>query len=285
MINIIKADIYRLLRTKTFYIAIAVMLFMIFLSIYNVEAGSIGLTMNGAAPFPEQQTETMHSELENMSLDEIADLSLSEYRRIMLNAENYELDKNIIAENINLYYIFIFIAAAVIASDLSSGCVKNTLSSSIGRNKYFFSKIIFSHICCVVILFANTFLSYFANRIFNSANISAELGLLLKITAMQIPAILALASILTGIAFIVKKTSIFNTIAIPFIMLAQLLLMGIVRISGVDNIMNYELQVIINRLAHDPTKEYIIKSYAVCAVIIIVTDIIGYICFKRSEIK
>lgn len=62
--------------------------------------------------------------MNDMTVTELTGLSLTDFRKIMLKAEGYELDRDILAQNINLYYIFIFVAALTIAVEFSGGKVK-----------------------------------------------------------------------------------------------------------------------------------------------------------------
>lgn len=288
MINIIKSDVYRIVRNKAFYIALAVLILILGISIYMVQPGMIGNT--GAMPDSVSAEELSSDEVVIQTINDISqsdiDLSLSNIRKIMLKAQNYELDKDIAAQNMNLYYVFIFIAAIIITTDFSNRSVKNTLSSAISRNKYFFSKVLLVNFVCIALFLLNNYLAHFGNIIFNSRNISASLETISKVTLLQIPPILAIANILTGFAFMFRKNSIFNTVAIPFIMVFQIAAFTVTKILDIsDKFLNYELQTMFSRLAYDPGNSYIVKSCIVCAVIAIIFNLIGYVCFKKSEVK
>lgn len=276
MINMMRADFYRLVRSKVFYITIVVMLLMIGCSIYFVQPGQIMV-------FGISETDTGIS---SQSLDEAASLGMSELRELMLHAEGYQLDKDILAANMNLYYIFIFIAAIVLTVEFSSGGVKNTLSSAISRNKYFFSKILFVNICCVALFFLNTFIVYYSNIIFNSRNLASDIETVTKISLLQLPAILAFISVLMGIGFIVKKTAGFNTITILFMTIVQLLFTLCIKVFKMkETFMDYEFQTMISKLANDPSDTYILHSYLYCAAVIVIFNLLGYMFFKKAEIK
>lgn len=276
MINMMRADFYRLVRSKVFYITIVVMLLMIGCSIYFVQPGQIMV-------FGISETDTGIS---SQSLDEAASLGMSELRELMLHAEGYQLDKDILAANMNLYYIFIFIAAIVLTVEFSSGGVKNTLSSAISRNKYFFSKIVFVNICCVALFFLNTFIVYYSNIIFNSRNLASDIETVTKISLLQLPAILAFISVLMGIGFIVKKTAGFNTITILFMTIVQLLFTLCIKVFKMkETFMDYEFQTMISKLANDPSDTYILHSYLYCAAVIVIFNLLGYMFFKKAEIK
>lgn len=284
MINMIKADFYRLVRSKAIYIGVIIMLLMIGSSIYLVEPGAMGVT--GAVADSEEDEEWEEAPYSNMTYEEMSSLSTSEMRELALKRKDYKLDKDILKENMNMYYIFIFVVAILLTVDFSGGCVKNTLSSAISRNRYYFSKLVFIILCCTVLFFMNTYISYFANIIFNNKNIASSIGTVTKITLLQMPEVLALTSVLMGIAFMVKKTSIFNTISIPLMMLVQTAMGFIVMIFHLnEKIFNYDFQVMFRRLAENPSDGYLRNSYLLCGAVIIVFNALGYLSFKKAEIK
>lgn len=285
MINMIRADLYRIFRNIGIYIAFAILLLMLAISIYTVSPGNLGtasVTVNDVTI----SNEFPSSMLEDLSLEDLHGMRIQDLRKLMLKSEGYELDRDILSVNINLYYLFIFIAALAVTVDFSTGSVKNTLSSAISRKTYFISKTLLVIILCLLLFFLNTYLAYFGNLIFNSKNLASSLWTVTKISLMQLPPILALASILSGLAFIVKKTSIFNTISIPLIMAAQLIFQLILQVFNIKgDFMQYEFQIMIKMLANNPSRDYLIRSYLVCAVVIILAHALGYISFHKTEVK
>ncbi|MDE5620851.1 MAG: ABC transporter permease [Ruminococcus sp.] len=280
MINMIKADFYRIIRSKALYIAVFLLVLMLGISIYMVEPG-----MLGNAPVSSNQI-TEEITFNGVDSEEYDDMSMSDFRKAIVHADGYELDREIVAQNMNLYYIFIFIVAIVISADFSSKGVKNTLSSTISRKKYFLSKILFVNLLCLVLFFLNTYLAHFGNIIFNSKEISASLGTITKTTLLQLPPMLASVSILTGFAFILRKNSLFNTVTIPLILVFQIILSTSVMLLKIpEKFLNYELQSMFMSLAHNPSNKYISNSCLVCAIVVISFNVIGYMCFKKSEIK
>ena len=276
MINMIRADFYRLIRSKGIYIAVFILLLMIGADIYTLQPGYVGMKVNIE----------IENEMSDMTYEEISALSISEFREIMLRIKGYALDRDILACNMNLYYIFIFVAVIVIAAEFSGSTVKNTLSSAINRSRYFLSKVVFVNLCCVGLFFLNTYVMYFANILFNNRDLASDFDVITKVTLLQLPPILALTSILAGLAFILKKTAAFNTFVIPFILIFQLLLNVASAFFKIkEEWLTYELQQMLIRLAFDPSKNYILRSYLVCAVIIAVFYSVGYLSFKKAEIR
>lgn len=278
MINMMKADFYRIFKGMGIYIGIAIMIGMIAMSIYAVSPGSVGVHVGSGTE--------MNNELSDMSYEEINHMSISEFRKYMLKTKNYKLDKDILSANVNLYYIFIFVGAVLITADFSGGCIKNTLSSAISRKKYYISKLVIVNLCCVALLFLNTYIMYFANLIFNNRNLASGIGTVTQITLLQLPPMLAFGCILTGLAFLLKKTAAFNTVTIPLIIVIQALwrfLSFILKLP--EKISEFEFQNMIMKLANAPGTTYMTQSYLFCAVIIIAAILLGWVFFKKAEIR
>ena len=285
MINMFRADLYRLIRSKGFYIAMLILLVTIGVSVYFVGPGHIGLS-DSSGTMSDDVSVQLQTAMSQLSDEELQSVSVSKFREIMLSVKGYELDRDILSVNMNLYYIFIFIAAIILTVDFSGGSVKNTLSSAISRNKFYLSKLCLITLCCTAILFLNTYIVYFVNILFNSKSLASSLGAVTEVTLLQLPPTLALASILTGIGFMTKKTSLFNIITIPLIMVSQIVLRVVALIFEIkEEYLYYEFQQMLRRLANNPSDSYILHSFFVCAVVIVVFNLLGYLSFRKAEIK
>jgi hypothetical protein len=108
-----------------------------------------------------------------------------------------------------------------------------------------------------------------------------------KITLYQLPLLYGIISLLVGLSFLCKRTALFNSISIPFIMVCQLIGMMLISIFRTEgNIFyNYEFQYAMTNLANSPTMSYILKCMGLGIAYIIIFNIIGYISFNRAEIK
>ena len=283
MFNMIKSDVYRITKHAAFYIAAVIILFMIGISVYVVEPGSVGLVSTGDVSTAPMSGGNVY---ENMSYEEMKNLTVSKMRELALNRGGYELDRAVLSANANLYYVFIFIAVLAITVDFSAGSVKNTLSSAISRRKYFLSKTALVFLVCLVLFFFNTYVLYFANLIVNGGKVSSDLWTVTKVSLTQLPPMLAIMGVLVGIAFMVKKTSAFNVIAIPLLMVFQLLLSLVCKLFSLDSkIFQYELQVMIRSLADNPSSGYLMRCCLYCGVLLAVFLGVGYASFRKSEIR
>lgn len=280
MLNIIKSDLYRILRGKTIYVAIIIMLLMATFSIYGMSPGYIGTTSAGDNNKPNQEiSEEVMKELQETN-------SLTEMRKIIKENLTFELDKQIIGANSNLYYIFIAIVFVVICVDLANSTAKNTLSSAISRKKYYLSKLITILILGTVLMLINNYYIYFMNIAMNGKQCSSGLADFTKHVLLQYPIILGMLGILVGLAFVTRKKSTFNTISIALLILTQLILMGIITLFRIEpTILKWELQNILESLVQNPANKYIIKTSILGLAYFVGANLIGYYSFKKSEIK
>lgn len=278
MLNIIKSDLFRILRGKAIYIIFVVIILMNILSIVSMTTPNIGISIGNSGIVDTTDVELLQRLSEAKSI--------GEYRDIMKSQGNYELDKAIIGQNSNLYYFFIVVVVVVLCADFSNKSIKNTLSSAISKRKYYFSKLILiMGIGTVIVLFYNYFL-YFLNIAVNGENFASSLTDFTKLTFMQLPLLYGAISLLLCFAFVFRKTSAFNTISIPFIMVVQLIGMAIINLFKLKgDFFNYEIQMALSNLASNPSSDYILKCILLGVAYIIVFNVIGYYAFKKSEIK
>lgn len=276
MINIIKSDLYRILRGKAIYVCIYVIIMLSVASTITLSAGSVGINVgnNGAA--------------DAEYIEKISNAkSLTDFREIIMESGNFDLDRQMMGTNATLYYIFVVIIVILISTDFSNNTIKNSLSSAISRKKYYFAKLILSIGICTFLILFNNYFSYILNIIINGNKFSAGLLEITKITLYQLPLLYGIISLQIGLSFICKKTALFNSIAIPFIMIFQLLCMMVINIFRLKGNLfsNYEFQSAMGKLADYPTTSYIIKCACLGMAYIIIFNLIGYISFKKSEIK
>lgn len=280
MLNMIRADFYRILRGKAIYISIIIIILMFLTSIIAISPGRIGLTTNRAS---------MDSQnLSNEILVKLNDAdSLFETRKIMKEYGNFELDKQILGANANLYYFFIVVVAIVFVTDLSNSTAKNTLSSEVSRKKYYAAKLLACLILSTILVFINNFGMYVLNIIINGVNFSSNFIEILKITLMQLPLMYGIISLLVCIGMVFRKMATFNGITIPLLIACQLIILGITSLLHIDalDIMQYEFQYAMSNLSMTISNIDIIKYVLLGVIYIIVFNIIGYYSFKKAEIK
>lgn len=281
MLNIIKSDFYRIFRGKALYITILVIFATIALSL-------LGLSPIYVGPHPLSSEHEMQSGIVLSEEDEEIynnTNSILEERSIMKKYP-FPLDNAIIGVNSNLYYFFIVIIVLVLSVDFTGSTAKNTISSAISRKKYYISKLVTALLLCTILILINNFGTYFANIAVNGKEFSSSILTIIKATLFQIPLMYGIISLLVCICNFVKRTAIFNTITIPFLLGFQLVLMAAISVFKIKStIFNYEFQVALENLANNPTNAYIIKCALIGLLYIAVFNTIGYFTLKKSEIK
>ena len=279
MLNIIKADLYRIFKGKAIYVAIIIILVLASVSCFSMSPGHIGINTSF-----EEQPLVQDEELLNKVYETD---SILETRKLMKEYVAYPLDKAQLGANANLYYIFIIIVVTVLVTDLSNSTAKNTLSSAISRKKYYLSKLITCIGLGTFLVLINNYGSYLINLIMNGREFSAGLLEITKLTILQLPCFYGIISLLVCIGFCFRKTGTFNSITIPLIIVVQLILTGISTLFHLDttNILNYEFQYIIGNLIANPSNTYILQTLVLAIFYIIVFNVIGYRVFRKTEIK
>lgn len=273
MLNMIKSDLYRLVRSKSLYIVIIVLIVLSGISAMTLSPFHIGVSV---------------VKIDSDTLQKISEVNtLGDFRNIMKELAPMKLDTQIIGQNANLYYLLIVFVVVILTSDFSNKSVKNTLSSAISRKEYFMSKLItLLGIGTVLVLF-NNYLNYALNYIVNGKKFASDFGYITKITVIQLPVIYAFICMLVCIAFVVRKTATFNTISIPLLMILHVIAMIVFTI--IREIPNwyakYELQYALLNLSNHPSNAYIIKCCVLGMVYMIGFSVVGYYTFKNAEIK
>lgn len=277
--NMIKADLYRIFKGKAIYICVLIILFAGFISALSVSPGHVGLSVS-------QNTNEVINDPEFVEKMQNTN-SLGDLRELMLSHGAFALDKEILGQNVNLYYLFIVITVIVLCSDFSNRTIKNTLSSSVSRKKYYFSKLCTIFILATALLLFNNISTVIIVYLIDGKDFISPIHSILKLTVIQLPLIYGIISLLIGLGFVAGKTSTFNTISIPLIMVVQLIGFAIINLFRIkaDWFYDYEIQFALAKLATDVQNSYIIKCALLGLTYIVVFNLIGYFVFKRKEIK
>ena len=277
MINIIKSDLYRILKGKAIYIVLAIIIILTMVSVVGISAGTIGLSFDTGSDTSDVGLAT---EVNNAK-------TLGEYRRIIKNSGAFALDKEIIGTNTNLYYFFIVITVIVLAADFSVKSIKNTISSAISRKEYYFSKLLLVLGLSTFLVLFNNYGAYLLNLIINGKAFSTPLLEFTKLTIMQLPLLYGIISLLVCLAFVFKKVSLFNSISIPLIVIVQIIMISVTNLFKLNAtwINDYEIQTALMKLVNNPTNKYVVSCAILGVMYIIIFNIIGYYSFKKAEIK
>lgn len=281
MINMMKADLFRIIRSKSIYVIFAIMLTMAIISAVIKMPGTIATANSDSM---EEINEIADEENAN-SLDAV----LSKLDSKRSDEQKKEFSLKVIGSNMNLYYFIVFIVYGVLAADISNKTIKNTLSSISDKRKYFLSKLIFILSAATLLIFLNTLFFYGINMIVNGEKYSVSLLRMLEATLLQLPILLGLTAFLTLIVYIFKSGAWYNSIALLGIILFQTILSlinSLLKCSAITTYLKkYEAQVALYKLAVHPETFHTIVCIIMGIVMFLASVIASYYIFKKSEIK
>lgn len=261
MLNIIKADLYRIFKGKGIYITLTLFFALV---IFQVAAGSMGKI--GVNIDTSQRLEFLKLTGETAAF------------ATMSGVDNY------------LYFmlaLIIFIAA----TDFSSGAIKNVLSNGTSRIQLYFSKLILSFIFAFILLLLNVILSIITATIINGFGGSFNVEFVLNITKAFLPQlflVFAVVSVGIFLVFATKKTAIVIGSYIGFCMIPMILILTLFLLTpDALKILDYELIGNMRQFGNiaEITTDETIRAYILATVYIIASTAAGLMIFKRSEIK
>ena len=269
MMNLMRADIYRIFRGKAVYVTVGVMVLIVLLTVYVMR---VGMTVGVAEPAPGEYTtfEELLAPAEEMSGSVAAGIALSSMNVVI--------------------YLLLPLIVVVATATFSSGAVKNELPMGISRMRFYFSKLvlggIFSALMMLVFLALHVLMAITVDGIgywgdgfvLESLQIfGAQLFIMLAITAVGI--FFCFATRKTGaviglyLAFLLAPSMIISIIAIGF--------------ENAMNLLNYDLAHQILIFSHLPVRESyeIIRGLLIGLVFLVVPTVGGLVVFKRAEIQ
>ena len=272
MINLLKADLYRIVRGLGVYIAVLLAVLTVFPYVTLGQAGSTGgLIFVEVSDGSEKQEEAP-------SPAEIAE------------SDPHALVRDIIGQNRGLIYPLAILVYVVLVADYANRTMKNTLSSAVSKRRYYLHKLLLSWGLTAALLFLNSLVVYVLNRLMNGPDYTEPIGRLLKATALQLPVMLSMTSLLVLIAVAVRKASLYNSIAIGFPLLFQLLV-GLLapRADALPRFVHvfmdeYTWESMLPRLATLPARGDCLRCFGVALSEIALTALPGYWIFKKAEL-
>lgn len=260
MLNLIKAELYRIFRSKALWITLIVLIAFLTINGLTGAVGTMG-TFNEDVDAMRETTNGLKGSLVQL----------------------YQM-----ATGDNLFYFFLPILVAVIATDFTNGTVRNVLARGSSRTKYYLSKLILSILLCsIFIIIYETYplaigtIRYGLGDYFNIFNYW-------RILLTQIPIYLAVVSLGTFIALTVKKTATLNAIYIPIFVVTQLIIATLIGFNDKFKwLIDYELSLGIRKYVFTETitNNNIISAFTLGISVIIITTVLGIILFRKSEIK
>lgn len=277
--NIMRADLYRIFRSVGIYIAMIMVVAMAAVSVGMREPGYVGIsssvTIDGA-------------EMQDVDYEDLRENGIDAFRKERNEEEKKTFVREVLGANINLYYPLIIVVFVLLMSDFSNRTIKNTLTSVAGRKKYYLSKLLLILLFAGMFIICSNLFVYVLNFIVNGREYTESISNMLKATFLQLPMLLGAVSLLTMLGFLVKKAAIFNAVAIPFVMLFQIIVQLVQAITKSELLQkfmqNYELQAALGKLAFFPEKKFVLICTCIGVSEMILFSIFGYFIFRKSEI-
>ena len=252
MINMIKAELYRLTRTKGFYLFWGAVLITYIITLIYKEEGGISF----GAPLT-------------------AD-------------ESVKMDIRMVCRNFNFYFYFIIPVFSLICAEFTDHTYKNTITSAISRRTYFWSKYLFTMCYSLAAFIVSNVLFYFANSIKNGSEYSSSFGTFMKAAAMQLPVMIAISAVFISVAFLVKKGAAFNAVTIlgpvAYTTVALVLYGSESTKKAAEKLLTYEISSVILTLPTTDDSSFIAKCFIGSAVITAAATALSYLYFTRREL-
>lgn len=269
MMNLMKADVYRIFRGKGIYITICLLLVMYVLQAIG-EFGSIGINVSS--------TEQGKQVTEVLQPTTAALLGSQAPIYLLKTADNY------------LYFLLaliVFIAAA----DFAAGTTKNVLSSGVSRLEYFASKLILAWGAGILLVIMGAIIPTVLISIQNGFGQSVDKGwlaLTLQAYSMQLLYFMAIIGVGVFVAFWTKKTAAVITLYICFCMV-PVTIIGLLAMTSDRFVKLFKYDFILNirnlaDIQFFTTSDY--QRVMMIGLIYLVVSVVGgYQVFRKCDIK
>ena len=286
MLNIIKSDLFRLRKAKLWFMGFILFAVLItFPSIY-----SLSFMSNSPA---DTQLEGVAEHREERCLEmgvEPYELTTEQKREISLELDWFKPDLTVIGGNyFVLFVITILYSVLITTRDFSSHSVKNTLSAPVARKTYFLSKLIMTSILSVSSLIILNLFTWILNLIVNGSGHAMTFGALIFATIKQILPLITFISIFNLLAFLIRKSLPYALVSLGIFFFAASILINISLMFGLKpKFMIYLPSFVFGGVIFVDDAEYVsymVVSTIVCVTVIAVTNLLGYLSFKKQEIK
>ena len=252
MLNIIRADLYRIFRSKSIYIMFILMLVIDIPSIILNSTMLIGVTY--------------HDDSGKMITP----------------------DADALTSNSNFYYFFIFIVIAFLISDFTNKTIKNTLASNCTRTCYFLTKTYTVYFSAAVLFIVHNAFVYILNFLVNGSSNAMNIGEYALTAVLQMSVLWGMTGFMLMIGFLTKNGTAFNTLTISIPLTYAVILMFLDNYIPeiIENyLLKYEMHTTIGNLVYESDNTYRLTVAAIYLSAAVILPIIGYLHFRKSEIK
>lgn len=273
MINLIKADFYKLFRSKGFYICTILSIAFALITLFS--------------------TNFTYNTIENLVNADTSPEAQESFSAFLETKPNMV---NMLPDSFKGVFLFTFISIAIslfVASDFSTGVMKNIASKVSKREYIFLSKFIISIFITFVILLANFFTFLFGSlALWGPGKLPQNFYLeLLRMCGLEFLAFIAMTSIFNIISFLLGKTGVAVAINICIVSLLDIVLslasLIIDKVFKSDFPINdYWVFSYPHRLSHYALEtDVIVRCSLVSIAYIAIITLLGVLLIKRKEIK
>lgn len=265
MINLLKADLFRLRKSKTFKISMLIMLVLVF--------GFVFLYLD-AEGFLNINATYRDGRMYGFSIGNIKD-----------NREYINYFRSSLGFMIFICLTMLFIVTDFVISKYSKGILKNVVSYGHSKYKVYISNLIsiYTGISVIAILYVT--LSMIITTILfpiGSGISKGEIIIILKVMLTVLIILAAMVSFYTLICTIIRSKAVVTTVGALFMTLVSAMLFDVISIPMKNNIPIYML----TDICGQPTDLPLINTFIVNSIVIVViSTILGCIIFNKQEIK
>jgi len=259
MINLIRAEFYRILRSRSFWVTFMVFLALIAAIGLSGLAGSIGVATS-------ETIATAESIVKSGSSFQLASLQSGD----------------------TLLYFFLALITSIIAYDFTGQTAKNVLLRGTSRTSYYLSKLIVVSIICLAYVLVYSTLPFIIGTLMYGAGVEFETYDYGRIILAQLPIYLAIISLGVLLAMTVKRTGPIVAIYMASFMVPSLIITFLTQVDErFVKLFDYLLDIALRKVAFltPITNDHLLFSYALGICAIIGTTALGIYLFQKSEIK
>jgi len=284
MLNIIKADLYRIFRGKGIYITLAIFIITLVLNVTTKDDIGIMLTRTPVDVPYETFVDAPH-------FGEGA----------MIRIITGKSAPFILATNTdNLIFFLLPFIVFLIAADFTGGTVKNLLSSGVNRVKYYSAKLILIGGTCIALMILNLIVIIVTATIANGFRGNFDFEFIYQIVKMYTPQLFLLfvfGCIGIFLIFTLKNSVALNTIYIAYVVAPMIILSILQTMSErsetfkiFENAPAYDLVINMKTFAYTSGIDQFMlpnlsRTLILGSIYIILCTIGGILLFRKAEIK
>lgn len=291
MVNIIKADLFRIAKDRIWIIVIVALLIGFTIpSLYTLSS------MGGSSAYDQgiDLGEYVESKLPEYGVEYPYQLTTEQYREIVFSIDGYKTDIDIICGAfMPIFEIIIILEVLLVTRDFSVHSVKNTLSSPINRKTYYFAKYAAIMMLSVIILVTVNLMVWICNLIINGPERSLPFGLLILYTFLMMIPLTAFVTIAHAAAFVFRKSLPYSLVTIGLTLFCDSFYVTFAMlIGGGDSwairIIRYFLTIMYSAITCTHEEDYLPYLFTCIVICVILTAVSlsgGYLFFRKREIK